>query len=162
MHGDTKQSLSPSCHDQIEAEANYGAGRLLFLQDRFLEFIEPKRLSLAEMKGLARTFGNSITSTLWRVVENLEVPAVGFICGHPKRPAIGFDPIKPCDYMIWSRQFASRFDSVSELAIFRKIQQYCSSVSRGPLGSDEVVLQDSTGSEHVFGFETFHKAIGRF
>jgi hypothetical protein len=33
--GDHKRTLSPTCHDQVEGEANHGAGRLLFLGSRF-------------------------------------------------------------------------------------------------------------------------------
>jgi hypothetical protein len=33
MHGDNSETLSPACHAQIEAEANYGAGRLLAESD---------------------------------------------------------------------------------------------------------------------------------
>src|SRR6266480_4696939 len=33
--GDNAQTLDPACHAMLEAEANYGAGRLLSLQDRF-------------------------------------------------------------------------------------------------------------------------------
>ena len=42
MHGDTKQTLTPACHLQIEAEANFAAGRLLFLQDKFRSHLNPK------------------------------------------------------------------------------------------------------------------------
>ena len=34
-HGDQQQTLSLVCQQQLEAEANYAAGRLLFLRDRF-------------------------------------------------------------------------------------------------------------------------------
>ncbi len=35
LHGDNHRTLKPACHHAIEAEANYAAGRMLFLQDRF-------------------------------------------------------------------------------------------------------------------------------
>ena len=35
MLGDTEQTLTPTCHAIMEAEANYAAGQLLFLADRF-------------------------------------------------------------------------------------------------------------------------------
>ena len=35
MHGDWKRTLSLACEQQVESEANYAAGRLLFLQDVF-------------------------------------------------------------------------------------------------------------------------------
>jgi len=37
MLGDNKQSLTPSCHEQIENEANYAAGQLLFIQQTFVK-----------------------------------------------------------------------------------------------------------------------------
>ena len=36
MLGDNRLTLTLSCDEKIEAEANYGAGRLLFLQERFV------------------------------------------------------------------------------------------------------------------------------
>ena len=33
MLGDNSHTLSPECHEQVEAEANFAAGRLLFLRD---------------------------------------------------------------------------------------------------------------------------------
>lgn len=36
-HGDQKQTLSYSCHQKLEAEANYAAGRLRFLLRMFLQ-----------------------------------------------------------------------------------------------------------------------------
>jgi hypothetical protein len=39
LHGDNNFSLSLDCHEQLEAEANYGAGRLLFFQEQFVEFV---------------------------------------------------------------------------------------------------------------------------
>jgi Zn-dependent peptidase ImmA (M78 family) len=37
MFGDNEQTLTPACHEIMEAEANYAAGQLLFLSGRFLE-----------------------------------------------------------------------------------------------------------------------------
>ena len=39
MFGDTEVTLSPTCHEQIEAQANFGAGRLLFFQDQLRDFM---------------------------------------------------------------------------------------------------------------------------
>ena len=40
--------------------------------------------------------------------------------------------------------------------LFSAVRAYCGWVKRGPLGTDEVVLQDANGDEHIFTFETFH------
>ena len=81
MHGDNKHTLLPECQEQVEAEANYGAGRLLFLRDRFV--IEARDLPIAinSVQSLHRGFGNTLSSTLWRFVESVGVdrPMIGII-----------------------------------------------------------------------------------
>jgi hypothetical protein len=47
MMGDTEYSLRPECHEKVEAEANYGAGRLLFLQGIFDELIKGPQTNFA-------------------------------------------------------------------------------------------------------------------
>src|SRR5439155_5316200 len=65
MFGDTKLTLTPSCHEQIEAESNYGAGRLLFLQNKFDEMARDTIPSIKSVQDLKKAFGNTITNTLW-------------------------------------------------------------------------------------------------
>jgi hypothetical protein len=158
MHGDTKQTLTPACHIQIEAEANYGNGRLLFLQQKFRDHVNPGLITMDEIKELAGLFGNSITSTLWRTVETLDFPAVGMISGHPSRPPEGFDAANPCEYLIRSRSFAETFGNIDELELFNAVRAYCGWAKRGPLGADDVILKDANGEEHYFTFETFHNS----
>ena len=66
LFGDTEYTLDPVCHAIVEAEANYGAGRLLFLQDRFAQEARDLDLSFRSIKSLAARYGNTITSALWR------------------------------------------------------------------------------------------------
>ncbi len=49
--GDTDVTLAPDCHEMIEAEANFGAGRMLFLGDKFS--IEAKDYRLSFNQGAA-------------------------------------------------------------------------------------------------------------
>lgn len=85
LHGDQKRTLSIGCHDQIEAEANYGNGRLLFLQDVFTEQLFDSEIDFNAVQKLSKSFGNTMTTTLWRSVEAMKVPAVGFVSQHPKK-----------------------------------------------------------------------------
>ena len=62
MMGDSKLSLRPVCHAALEAEANYAAGRLLFLNSQFDEQIDSSELTIKTIRSLASNFGNSITS----------------------------------------------------------------------------------------------------
>lgn len=153
--GDDKQSLSPSCHAQLESEANYAAARLLFLQDRIVEELRGSAPSIKLVQNLSKTFANSMTTTLWRVVEHMGVPAVGVISDHPRRPGEQFDTAAPCRYFIRSRTFERQFGRVTEAAVFAGILSYCGFQSRGPLGEDEVVFRDDNGADHVFSMESF-------
>ena len=158
IHGDTKQTLTPGCALQLEAEANYGAGRMLFLQEKFQIHLGHGRISMDEIKALATRFGNSITSTMWRVIETVDYPALGMISGHPHHPDEKFDAANPCEYLIRSRSFAALFDHISEVELFEALRSYCKWTKRGPLGSEEIILTDANGDDHVFAFETFHNS----
>ena len=100
MQGDTEQTLTPACHAQLEAEANYAAGQILFLGGRFVDEAGDLPPSLATIQGLHKRFGNTITSTLWRYVEQVrpDLPMVGLVTDHPHvtRRAQDFDPLQPC------------------------------------------------------------------
>jgi Zn-dependent peptidase ImmA (M78 family) len=158
MMGDDKQTLTIACHDKLEAEANFAAARLLFLRDQFSKMLADTKPSIGAMRSLSRTFGNSMTTTLWRMVEALGIPAVGVVSQHPKRPKADFDARNPCKYFIRSQSFEQRFAKVTELELFAKINGYCGYKSAGPLGSAEVIIRDDNGVEHVFEFETFHNS----
>ena len=154
MHGDDIFNLNPSCHVEIEHEANYGAGRLLFLQDRFSEFaLGAGRPTFAIVKAAQREFGNTLTSALWRLVEALDVPAIGIVSPHPRYPDGNSEP---CRYFIRSRAFEAQFSAVSEVDVLRVIRGYASWSRRGPLGSQEAIVRDDNGDEHIFAFETFY------
>lgn len=155
MLGDDKLTLTPSCHEQIEAEANYGNGRLLFLRDHFDKMAQEASPCFKSVEKLSKLFGNNLTNTLWRFVEQSEKPALGIVCAHPHHLPHDFDPADPCRYFIRSKGFCNRFPNVSEIEVFSILSSYCSFRKGGPLGSKEVILCDSNGNRHVFLFETF-------
>ena len=151
LHGDQKQTLSLACEQQIESEANYAAGRLLFLHEAFREHLESSPLSVDHVKSLASTFGNTITSTLWRAVESSDQTIFGLVSQHP-RAATSPEPIR---YFVRSRAFERQFGNVSAQHIFHSLGSFCFRKC-GPIGADEVIYRDSDGSSHVFFVECFH------
>jgi hypothetical protein len=152
MLGDTKATLTPGCHEQIEAEANFGTGRLLFPFRQFENQCRSGVLSIRRIKEIAEHFGNTITSTLWRCVETDEQISFGLIGAHPRRPSEG----KPIvEHLIRSPTFARAFSSFSEVQAVPQLLSYCGSQRAGPLGSGEIVVRDDAGDEHVFLAETF-------
>jgi hypothetical protein len=162
MLGDSEKELTPTCHAQMEAEANFAAGQLLFLNERFACEARSSAPSLDLVRQLNGTFGNTITSTLWRFVEQAhpELPMIGLVSGHPhfSRRKSSFDPQNPCRYTIQSPAFATRFGHLTEVQLFQRVTRYCGAQRGGTLGTDEVLLQDTAGEQHVFDFETFFNA----
>lgn len=166
MLGDTEQTLTPSCHAIMEAEANFAAGQLLFLSDRFAAEAGSSAPSLELVKGLSKSFGNTMTSTLWRFVEQAHGgrPIVALVTGHPHptRRKADFDAANPCRYCVESPPFRERFGALREVDLFTAIVGYCGSQRGGSLGRSEVLLQDLNGDRHSFEFETFfnsHEAL---
>jgi uncharacterized protein DUF955 len=166
MLGDTEQTLTPSCHQIMEAEANYAAGQLLFLADRFRTEATATAPSLELVRALSREFGNTVTSTLWRFVEQAHGnrPMVALVTGHPhpakRKP--DFDAANPCRYCVVSPVFQERFGQITEAQLFQLIVGYSGAQRGGNLGEAEVILRDRNGEEHIFAFETFfnrHEAL---
>ncbi|MCW2395738.1 MULTISPECIES: ImmA/IrrE family metallo-endopeptidase [unclassified Sphingobium] len=159
MLGDTLETLTPSCHEIMEAEANYAAGQILFLGGRFVEEAASEVPSLDLVRRLGGVYGNTITSTLWRLTEQASVgrPIIAMVSGHPHRSRrkADFDPSNPCRYFIQSPEFRERFGSITEQQLFSVVAAYCGSQSGGLLGQEEVMLLDRNGDRHLFAFETF-------
>jgi hypothetical protein len=74
--------------------------------------------TLGNVLGLAKPFGNTMTSTLWRFAEQAQRPVVALVCGHPhpSRLKADFNPADPCRYCVQSFEF---------MTCFAAIQSYC-------------------------------------
>lgn len=159
MHGDNEHTLSKSCTEHIETEANFAAGRLLFFQDRFVEEARSSAVAIDSVRNLHKAYGNTLSSTLWRFVESVgeTTPTVGMMTRHPhisRRPA-DFNALTPCRHFIQSSAFQAKFSKLSEAQLFEVIAGYCGSQRGGSLGQSDVLLRDDYGTQHRFRFETF-------
>lgn len=159
MLGDNSLTLTPICQEEVEAEANFAAGRLLFLRERFMEEARSLEPSIEAIQALKAIFGNTLSTTLYRVVESFgsDRPLVGMISDHPHSTRRGkdFDPSKPCRHFIRSPAFRGHFGKISEVELFEDVSGYCGAQGGGPLGEEEVILSDDNGDTHRFQFETF-------
>lgn len=165
MFGDTEYTLSPACHEQIEAEANYGAGRLLFFQDQFREFISSSPPAFDVIKLATKRYGNTMTSTLWRLVEALDIPALGVVGVHPRGNTDPNQAAPQCRYFIRSRSFIERFSSVTEDTACAVLRANASFRRGGPIADCEVILVDDRGEKQCFHLESFyngHEALTIF
>jgi hypothetical protein len=153
--GDTKLTLTPACHEQIEAEANYGAGRLLFLGDLFVERARDMSPTMKNIMELHDHFGNTITTTLWRYVEGSDRVLFGMVSVHPHHLPENVAATGICRYFVRSPKCAAIFADGVEAEIFQQMGRYCSPKKGGPLGSGKIVLVDVSGQSHSFMCETF-------
>lgn len=154
MLGDHEQTLTPGCHQQIEAEANYAAGQLLFLQSQFGAAANDSAPGLDAVRALKSAFGNTYTTTFWRFIEDShrDVPMIGLIGQHPRFPIANQPEFR---HIIESPAYKAMFESLPADRLAQVIRTYCEYRKRGPLGAGEVNLIDSRGETHVFLFETF-------
>ena len=150
-HGDPETTLSPGCHEQIEAEANYGAGRLLFLGQRFESVARSSPLSISTIQSIRTSYGNTMTTALWRLVELSLDACFGLVTGHPRGAAHGDGAIR---YFIRSPRFITEFPAVVAGAAFQEVRTRCFG-RRGPIGSGSFALDDSRGDSREFEFECF-------
>lgn len=150
--GDDRTTLSQGCHERIEAEANYGAGRLIFPNEVFTQHRLSSTMSLARVREIAKHFGNTITSTLWRCVEQSDEFTFAAIGEHPRRSR---DEKPVIEYFVRSQTFATQFPKVTDGDVWTWMCGYCGYKATGPLGSTELTIQDANGVSHVFVIESF-------
>jgi len=160
LHGDDQHTLTLTCQAALEAEANFAAGQLLFMRSRFVDEARSRPIGFTTLRVLKKMFGNTMTSTMWRYVEQADParPTFGLVTAHPhpSRRGDGFDPLHPCRHMMQSAAFAERFGGVDEIQLFAHVVQYSGAQRGGMLGAAEVPLTDDRGQQHVFQFETFY------
>jgi len=154
--GDDSLTLVEGYHVDLEAEANYAAGRLLFMQDVFTQQVKGLQHTLKSLNKVADGFGNSWTSTLYRTVDILDVPAFAIIGSHPVRK----NSEEKTRHFITSTPFDAMFPTFDEAAALSVIQTYCSYSTRGPLGESTFPLVDIRGERWEFTIESFALPYG--
>lgn len=158
LFGDNEYTLDPVCHAIVEAEANYAASRLLFLQGRFAADARDVELSFKSINSLAKRYGNTITSTLWRIVEDREPnrPIFGMVTAHPNYPEIGSgEDGKEVRYFIRSAAFRQQFSTVTAEQGYALIKAHATWRKSGPIVNALAQLSDINGIPHEFRVESF-------
>jgi hypothetical protein len=153
MLGDDDVTPTVSTHDKMEAEANYAAGSLLFLGEKFREECRQCRPCVASAQQLQKRYGNTITTTLWRLIEYAgeDRPIIGAIGQHPGQPLSG----PGFRHLIPSVAFDQRFNLPNPDELIASLRGYCRQNGRGHLGQGEILISDRSACCHAFDFETF-------
>ncbi len=156
--GDNRFTVDPVCHATIEAEANYGAGRLLFMADRFGQEARDLPATFESVKALSKRYGNSIVSTLWRLIEGRDPDqsAFGMVSAHPIYPEIGaHDGDEAWRYFIRSPNFRIQFPNVTPEQAYALISSHCTNRKKGPIFEVSDVLENAIGERWEFKIECF-------
>ncbi len=158
LFGDNEYTLDPICHAIVEAEANYAASQMLFLQQRFSNEARDSNLDFKAIKAIAERFGNTLTTTLWRMVEDRDpaAPVFGMVTAHPHFPEIGTgDGGEAIRYFIRSQAFREQFGGVTPEAAFVLIERNATRRKRGPVFEASDVLHNANGQQCEFRMESF-------
>jgi hypothetical protein len=168
LYGDSEESLSPVCREELEAEANYAAGQLLFMMNRFADEARTQPITIHTVIELGKRYANTITSTLWRYVEEAhqERPLVGIVTPSPRAKA-PTNRHEPRRYCIESPAFRERFGHIAEQQLREIVDSYVTNRRGGPLGQSDTILRDRNGDRQLFHFETFsnghsHLTLGTY
>jgi hypothetical protein len=104
------------------------------------------------VKELKKLYGNTLTTTLWRVVEATQHRAFGMVTVHPRETTgNGADDIR---YFVRSPLFADEYTMAVPSSVFRMICAGCHG-RKGPVGDGAFTLTDDRGDARSFRFETF-------
>ena len=156
--GDNAQTLDPTCHAVLEAEANYGAGRLLFFDEKFSAEAKDLDLSFKSIKLLQKRYANSIVSTFWRIVEDRNPldPVFGMVSIHPHYADVGsHDGPNPWRYFIRSEAFARQFSRISSETVYELVRSHASRRKAGPIFAAQDTIIDDRGEEWEVELECF-------
>lgn len=156
--GDNEETLSPACHQIMEAEANYGGRRLIFMGGQFQAEARDCGLDWDSIKAFKTRYGNTLTTTLWQMVCEREPnhPVFGVISRHPKYPEIGDRGNgEDVGYFIQSDGFRAQFANVHKAAVYDAICSYVGQRKKGPIGEDICVFSNVNGEPCDFEMFSF-------
>ena len=156
--GDNETTLNPTFHQAMEAEANYGGRRLIFMGDQFQREALDCSFNWKTIASFKDRYGNTLTTTLWQMVCERDPahPAFGLISRHPYHADIcskaGNENVA---YFPRSRGLIERFPSLTHDMAFAAVAQHATTKKRGPVGEGESIFYDANGEAHVFEIYSF-------
>ncbi len=156
--GDNEATLNPTFHHAMEAEANYGGRRLIFMGDQFQQEALDCTFEWKTINKFKNRYGNTLTTTLWHMVceRDPKQPAFGLISRHPYHADIcakaGNENVA---YFPRSQGLIDRFPSITHDIAFAAVTEHASTKKRGPVGEGESLFYDANGDAHLFNIFSF-------
>lgn len=149
MYGDSEVELLPSCQDMMEAEANLGAGLLLFPRYYLDDYLSGKDPLMSVALALADDSGNSITAAGWRIAEHSTRPTFFMVCDSATLKDANLK------HVAVSRTFEQRFGHILPSQLFTILKANSRRARGGPLGTFTYPLRDAEGRPHEFVIDVF-------
>jgi hypothetical protein len=122
------------------------------------EYTLDSALDFKVINALSKRFGNTITTTFWRMVEDREPerPVFGMVTVHPRYPEIGAtDNGASVRYFIRSAAFREKFANITTAAAYATIDRHATHRKRGPVFDATEVLRNANGEACEFRLESF-------
>ena len=146
--GDTAQTLDPSYQADLEAEANYAAGRLLFLGNRFTEEARDFAPTIEAIKCLARRYRASLTTTLRRYVEQGPDVAMAMLVSTPPWRKQPDDQENRWRHFVPSDRFSTLFPETSAESLRTALDGNAAYRRGGKVAEFRLALVDARGDRH--------------
>lgn len=156
--GDNENTLSPVCHQAMEAEANYGARQLIFLGERFQRESRDYEFNWKTITEFKERYGNTLTTTLWQMVcqRDPSQPAFGLISTHPYHPSICEKAVNGnVAYFPRSSALIERFPNLTPEIAYAAVTQHATRKKTGPVGEGESIFIDANDEPHIFEIFSF-------
>ncbi len=154
--GDTAQTLDPAYQVDLEAEANYAAGRLLFLGNRFTEEARDLVPTIKTVKFLAKRYQASLTTTLRRYVEQGPDLAMVMLVSTPPWGKQPDDQEHLWRHFVPSGRFLTLFPEISAESLRTALDRHAARRRGGMVAEFRLELVDDRGDRHELRAWSFY------
>ena len=155
FHGDTAQTLDPDYHEALEAEANYGAGALMFCGPVFTREALDTRPDWDSVVDLKKRYDKSYVTTLRRYVEHShDRPMAMLVSTAPwmEKPA---EQPERWRHFVPSSKMSSQFSAITAPDLLGAVDANIAWRGGGRVADFTYCLDDDNGVPHEFRAESF-------
>ena len=154
-YGDTAQTLHPDWHEELEAEANFGASALMFCGPVFGKEARDTKPQWGAVKELKKRYGKSYSTTLRRYVHfGPEVP-MAMLASTPSWNDQPSDQKTRWRHFVVSSSFAEMFSEIRPELLRRRVDANATKRRGGIVADFTLCLKDDNGTSHDFRAESF-------
>jgi len=155
FYGDTAQTLDPDWHEQLEAEANYGASALMFCGPVFTREALDTSAEWSSVAAMKERYRKSFVTTLRRYVEHSHDHPMAMLVSTPCWKETPADQPERWRHFVRSSRFASEFASTAAEDLVKAVDANLFERFTGSVTDFTYCLTDNNGNRHEFAVECF-------